>query len=206
MTIYTFPDLSIPAPNTFQWGSVYNTQKFESPITKSVQTLESPGMRWKCSMGYESLLEEDAALLESFIMKLRGQAGRFYLHNFSRPVPRGTVGGSPKVNNESASPTELQTGNSLITNGWSAGSVLKEGDYFSFNNELKMVKANATADGSGNMTITFEPPIRSSPAHLTDIVTTKPKCIMMLTDDTNIWQKEPGVYSTISIDCVEVFS
>jgi hypothetical protein len=204
MTILTFPT-DIPAPNQMDWTPQYNTQTFESPLTGSVQTLELPGMRWAATLNYNNFTEEYAASLEAFITQLRGQSGRFYLYNFARSVPRGTVSGSPTVNNESASPTALQTGTTLITKNWGAGSQMKKGDFFSVNYELKMMKADATADGSGNMTMTFEPPLRSSPAHGDAIVYTKPKCIMMLRDDKNVWRKTPGYFTDFTLDCIEAF-
>jgi hypothetical protein len=72
---------------------------------------------------------------------------------------RGDGGGTPLVAGAS------QTGASLNTDGWPATTtVLKAGDYFSVNGELKMVTADCVSDASGNATVEFAPILRSAPA------------------------------------------
>lgn len=204
MTTYAFPTLS-RVPNTCDWGQESNTQVFTSPLTKAVQTIERVGARWSVTLQYNSLAEADCALIQSFLAKLRGQANRFTMWNFARPVPRGTAGGSPTVNNESGSPTTLQTGNTLITKAWTAGATLKEGDFFGVNGELKMVTAAVTADGSGNMTITFEPPLRSSPAHGAALTVTRPTTTFMLTEPRYGGQTVPGKFTNFTLQAIEQF-
>jgi hypothetical protein len=99
---------------------------------------------------------------------LNGRLGRGYGFDFYddpaiRTHTAGVYGGSPIVNGAG------QTGNTLVTSGWSAGSILNVGDTFTMGvsavnpqtrqstNKLKffVVAATATADGSGNMTITL---------------------------------------------------
>ena len=80
----------------------------------------------------------------------------------------GTFSGTPEVNGVS------QSGGSLITNGWGAGSVMTAGTVFTIagvyavNPQTKatlsalqqfVALATATADGSGNMTISVSPSI-----------------------------------------------
>ena len=204
MTTIAYPTLS-RFPSSLQWGLSSNTQALESPLTGSVQTVELPGARWQFVLAYPSLEEQDAALLQSFLVRLRGQANRFTCFNFARPVPRGTALGTPLVNNASGSPAELQSGSSLITNGWTAGATLKDGDFFSVNSELKMCVADSVADGSGNMTITFEPPLRSSPPHAAPITTDRPTAVFMLTEPTSLWNSRPGVFTDFSVQAMEQY-
>lgn len=83
----------------------------------------------------------------------------------------GVYGGTPAVNGAS------QTGSSLITNGWTAGSILNQGDVIKIvgvnysNPQTRSdtgqvaffaVAATTTADGSGNMTIPLYSPITPS--------------------------------------------
>lgn len=201
MTILTWPVLTRAAPRLVRWGLTSNTMSFSSPLSGAMQTVEMPGARWRCSFVMENLAEADAALLQALLVQLRGQANRLLLHNFARPTPRGTATGTPLVNGAS------QTGVSLITDGWTAGiTALRTGDFFGVNGELKMVTADAVADGSGNATISFEPPLRSSPADNAAITTTKPLAIFMLSSPDSGWDTQPYRISNVPLDLIENWS
>lgn len=90
----------------------------------------------------------------------------------------GVLGGAPLVNGAA------QVGASLVTNGWTAAAVLrlKKGDIFTIAGVFQVnpqnrqnvgslqdfvVKADASSDGAGNMTISIDPPITVSGAFQT---------------------------------------
>ncbi len=200
MTTLTWPTLTRSAPRVLDWSLVPNTQSFGSPLSGAVQTVEMPGARWKASFMMENLTEADAALLQAFLVTLRGRAGRFYLFNFARSAPRGTASGTPLVKGAA------QTGNTLIIDGCAVGATLLAGDYFAVNGELKMVVANATANGAGEMTLTFEPPLRASPADNAAVTLDKPTATFMLANDELKWNTQPGKFSSFPIDCIEAWS
>lgn len=200
MTTLTWPTLSRAAPRVLDFSLVPNTQSFSSPLSGSVQTVEMPGARWQMSFVMENLTETDSALLQAFLVKLRGRAGRFYLHNFARATPRGTLSGTPLVKGAA------QTGNTLAIDGCTVGSTLLAGDFIGVNGELKMVVADATADGSGEMSLTIEPPLRSSPADNAAITTTRPTATFMLANDEIKWNTQPGKFTSVPIDCIEAWS
>jgi len=200
MTTITFPTLSRSAPERMRWGMVSNTQVSVSPLNGSVQTQELPGARWKVSVDYPPLEDSDAALMRAFLVKLRGQANRVALWPFDRQTPRGTAGGTPLVMGAS------QTGASLITDGWTVGATLLEGDFFQVGTQLFMVAANATANGSGQMTITVEPPIRTSPADNAPLTTNKPSATFMLMDQEIGWDVQTRGLSDFSFDLIEAFA
>jgi hypothetical protein len=160
MTTLTWPTLTRSLPSQFEWSLVSNTQTFTSPLSGAIQTVEIPGARWTVSFSLTAMDAADAALWRAFTAKLRGQAGRFYLWNMARPIARGIGTGTPVVSGAG------QSGATLVTSGWtiSTTGILKAGDFFSVNGELKLLVADANSDGSGVATLTFEPPLRSSPA------------------------------------------
>lgn len=202
MTVLTFPTLSIiPRPSSLEWGLQSNTLSFTSPLNGTVQTLELPGARWKASFILENLPASDSALMEAFLIQLRGQAGRFYLWNFARETPRGSAGGTPLVNGAG------QSGTSLIIDGCAASQTnwMLAGDYFGVNGELKMLTAPVNTNGSGQATLVFEPPLRSSPADNAAITLTKPICKMMLASNTVRWNVRAPILSNVQIDCMEQF-
>lgn len=202
MTILAFPSLGRSGPSAWTWRKLSNTQTFESPLTRSVQTLELPGARWGFTAGWDNLQAADSALLRAFLSRLRGTAGRFSMPNHDQLNPRGTAGGAPLVNGAS------QTGTSLVTDGWTAGATLLAGDYIGYgaNSELRMVVANATADGTGNMTITLDEPIRVSPADNAALTTAAPVAIFRITDDEVQWPRLVGRISSFQIQAVETFA
>lgn len=203
MTIHTWPQLSRIAPGSLDWGYTSNTQTFASPLSGSVQTMELPGTRWRFSFDMGTLNPDDSALLRGWLMLLRGQSGRFYMHNMAHPHPRGAAGGTPVVSGAG------QSGISLVTEGWPAGvTVLKTGDFFEVNGELKMIVADVLANGSGAATLTFEPPLRNSPASGAAITTSKPKAVFKLDEDTVRWLSQPsmrGPVSTFPISATEAW-
>ena len=83
-------------------------------------------------------------------------------------------------------------------------TVLKAGDFFSVNSELKMVTVDATSDGAGDVTVNFVPSLRSSPSDDAVITTTNPVCTMKLTGDSTTYSiNTAGIYG-ISFSGLEV--
>lgn len=201
MTTLTFPSLSRD-PHTWTWRKLSNTQTFESPLTRGVQTLALPGARWACAATWESLQPADAALLRAWLAQLQGTAGRFYLGDLAHRAPRGTAAGTPLVAGGS------QTGKTLATDGWTPGATLLAGDFIGYNGgaELRMVVADATADGAGAMSLSLDEPIRVSPVDNAAIVISRPTCIMRLSGDEAAWNYSPGGFASFSLDAVEVFA
>lgn len=200
MAPLTFPTLT-RSPGSFEFGIVSNTTAFTSPLSQSVQTIEMPGARWRFSFALNDLAEADSALVQGFLAQLRGQAGRFYLHNLARPTPRGSATGTPLVKGAS------QTGTSIATDGWtpSQAGILKVGDFFKIGDELKMVVgADVASDSGGNATIVFEPPIRSSPADNSAIATGSPTAIFKLPGDDNGWATGTGRHTSFNLQGIEV--
>jgi hypothetical protein len=200
MTIHAWPALNKFEPATWDWSLVSNTQTFSSPLSGSVQTLEMPGARWRVTFQMNSMTAADSALLRAWFAKLRGQSGRFYLHNMAHPIPRGVGGGVPVVSGAG------QSGSSLTTSGWPvSATVLKAGDFFEVNSELKMAVADAVSNASGVASVAFEPPLRNSPANATGITTNKPLAIFKLDDDIVRWTTVAGALSSFAISATEAW-
>ena len=200
MTTLAFPTLSRD-PMQWQWRKLSNTQTFESPLTRGVQTLALPGARWACTAAWDNLQPADAAMLRAWLAKLQGTAGRFYLGNLGQPTPRGTALGTPLINGAS------QTGATLATDGWTAGATLLAGDFIGYNAgaELRMVIADAIANGSGQMSVSLDEPIRVSPTTDTALVVAAPTCIMRLAGD-EVGTDYLWGYSNFTLEAVEAFA
>ena len=201
MPTLTFPTLS-KAPAVCRFSLVPNTQTFESPLNRTVQTIDLPGARWLFALEYRAISLADARLLKAFFAKLRGRAGRFYLGDYTHKAPAGTALGSGMIKGAG------QTGNSLITDNWTANqaALLLPGDYVGINGELKLITEVIAADAFGEATLVFEPPMRTSPPDDTVLVVSNPTCTFMLKDDEQDQVViDPERRPTVAIEGMEVF-
>ncbi len=198
--------LSMPSAPNFK-GSRFaletNTQTYTSPLTKATQRLSLAGSRWVAMYTLPKMTRNQAAAWQAFLIACEGQANKFYAFDPDAKIARGTASGTPLVKGAS------QTGSSLNTDGWTAGTTcLKAGDYFSFNGELKMATSDVLVDGSGNATIPFKPAIRTAPADNAPLTILNANCTMVLTDDSQAsWATDQnGIYNEITFTAYEVFA
>ena len=108
-----------------------------SKYTGKRQTLVLPYALWSFEAKLPKLDQYDAAMIRSFLMKLRGQENIFRLPVPGHPSPlSGYAGPNGSVSGAG------QTGLSLFAAGFTANKpVLSEGDYFTVNDELKVATA-----------------------------------------------------------------
>ena len=195
MTTYAFPSIT---PNRSSWELVTNTRRFTSPLTNATQTVARKGTLWRVDLSFNNLDGADRADLQAFLTKLNGQEHRFTLHDHAY-TRRGTGGGTPLIDGAS------QTGSSVTIDGATASVTnwLRAGDYLSFNNQLFMTTADCNSDGSGDVTVTLSPPIRSAPADdaAVDIDAPVSGVFMLATDPS--WSNRPGAFSSFQMTCIE---
>ena len=190
-------------PVRIRWGLRANTLALTSPLTGQVQTVGMPGARWFVTLEWPPLTEAQSRQIESLRAQLRGRANRLLLWHLARPALRGAGGGTPVVNGAS------QTGSSLNVSGLpnSLTNWALAGDMVGIGGELKMLTANASSNGSGQATLTFEPPLRASPGNGSAIVVSQPTARFMLGGDDAEWLHEPGRFiSGHALDLVEAFT
>jgi hypothetical protein len=182
---------------------IENTASYENPLTGTVQTLERPGARWAQSLSFRFKTEDERAQLQAFLASLRGQANRAVMPVFGH-TNRGDGGGTPLVAGAS------QTGASLNTDGWpNSTTVLRAGDFFSVNGELKMVTADVTSSGTGTATVAFSPILRAAPADNAPLTVATHTAKYILASPQVGWSNTPwrsGPASDFQLEFIEVFS
>ena len=195
MATYTFPSVT---PNESTVELVSNTAIFQSPLSGAIQTIDRSGERLVMTLFYRSLTTANRALLVSFIAKMNGHQHRATVP-FHAVDNQGAFGGTPLVNGAS------QTGNSLDIDGASNNITgwIKAGDFFSVNGELKIATADANSDGSGNVTLSFAPRLRTSPSDGASVETTAPSGTFLLMDSRQGWNYRPGKFSDFTLKFVE---
>lgn len=194
MAILEWPDGI--RPSAFKWSLKSNGSSFESPWNGATQTTRFPGSRWQATMTLDTQDDLESRVIESILFQLDGMAGRIKLRDYRRAS--AVVKGTPLVKGSG------QKGTSLVTDGWNVSTtVLKQGDYFTVNDELKFVIEDAVSDSTGTATIKFAPQLREAPVDNSPLEVAKPYAIFRLADDENGISGKPAMVNDFSIDFVE---
>lgn len=194
MAIYNWPEPL--RPSQMSMALVSNSRVFRGKFSGVAQTASTPGTRWRITLTFNNLTDDESRKLESLFVKLDGMANRVKCRDFGRDG--AAAKGTPKVS------VAGQMGVNLTTNGWTPGAlVLEEGDYFVVNGELKMATANITANSSGVATLQFGPPLRRSPALNATIDTVNTWSNFMLAENENGVDREPAFNNNITFTLEE---
>lgn len=183
-------------PSSLNWSLSSNAVEFKSPFNGASQTASFPGSAWTASMTFNKLDDWESRKLEVLIVKLDGKAGRILISDMGRwgrpPMGRPVVQG------------QANTGLTLSSSGWTPNRfVLREGDYISVDNELKMVTEDIWSDGGGNAIIPIAPMWRKNPQAGATIETLNPCGIFRLDDNINGVDREPAMSNNITLKFVE---
>lgn len=171
------------------YGLRSNVGAFTSPLTGKAQRRMQSGSRWEFDVAFATLGDELARAWVSFLAYCQEEALTFYwspyplgrLQNYPTGFDAGTTCDSTIITCDSSVITcdsgstfgspyvgvDGQTGGSLIIYGLISGVAFVAGDHLAFDNgvyrEMHIITANATADGSGHVTLQITPDIRRSP-------------------------------------------
>lgn len=164
-----------------------------------------PLWRLVATLGNVGVTRSDA--WRAFMAQIRGQTRRFLWGDLGRPYPKAyptgfsgmtrAGGGSFDGTATSWSETITADGDSQPTlHGLPAGFVLGQGDYMEFRytatetsvagltwRALVRVVTGGTSDGSGNLTVTSEPPIPTAVPGSAVLHLDNPKCVMALVQE-----------------------
>ena len=186
-------------PASLTWRPESNTKTFRSPFNGASQTVRFPGTRWVCSLTFNNLSDEKSRRIDSLVAELDGEYGRVKIRDWGRSGR--TPAGSPLVDGAN------QTGTELHSKGWTAGMVvLRQGDYITVNDELKMVTADVSSASNGTALIPFAPMLRSSPPANAVIEVANPYGIFQLKDNQQgAGNRVPGVFTSYTLEFEEAF-
>lgn len=198
MTSFPATLVTTPGIRRCNWGLRFNTRMHRSRFSGVTQAVRNQGgEQWYADVQLPSMIVANKQIWMAFLNSLAGTFGYFRMGDPAYTGPRGTAGGTPLVNGGS------QTGNSLITDGWTAAATFLKGDYFQLGDYLYQANTDTTADGSGNMTIVFEPGLRVSPSNNDALTISSPKTLMSLTEDGFTVDETPDGLYDIAFSAVE---
>lgn len=160
--------------------------------------------RLKFALSYDEALDnEQAALWTSLLFALDGRVNLLAVHHILRPVPRGTLRGAPTLSSSAAAGAETMT----LSTG-QPGATLLRGDWIGVNQggtnrQLLHVQADAIANGSGVMTVTFRNRLRVALGAGSTVVWDKPTCLMRQVTDSTGWSAQGVTESGFRIELME---
>lgn len=175
-----------------------------SPFTGARQVYKNQGVWWEFEITLPPLPEAAAGEWTAFISEMNGIQGTALL-----PVKRtfqGAASGTVSVDGAA------QSGETLTVDGLTPGlaNVFKAGDFISFKSDgtdagtrLHQVIRDASADSSGQCTLTIRPELRESPNDDVEVEYTSPKCLVFMTDNAVGWEWDAARNYSISIPFAE---
>lgn len=169
MAAYDLPDAFLPAAARIWLDEA--ALVVESPLTGDSVSRPMPGSKWRMTIDYPPMKSAKAAAREAFWNRV-GRSNTVRVWHPRRPVPRGTMRGSPKLN---AAAAKGATTLVILT---TAGATLLSGDCIGIGDQLVQIPDDAMADGSGVLTVTIQSKLRIGYAVNTPIVWDRPRVEM----------------------------
>lgn len=151
-----------PTSPVAQDASIGSQQNTIVSVTTSgrVQTRQIDGQKFTITLDYAPMNRSKFAPIKAFIMKQRAKLNTFTI---IPPVVSNAQGVASTVISTNASVSAGATTCTVDNMTTSTNGILKAGDYFRFTGQAKvyMCVEDLNADGSGEGTLTFEPPLRT---------------------------------------------
>gem|GEM_PF-682160 len=164
MSIVTWPaGLKAPAEFTVSQARYDMVEMSDATGHTSARLFGPP--RWQVSLrSVDAFSLVDAGVYEAMLLQLRGGVNHLALYDFIRSAPQGSMRGTLTLNGaHSAGATSVS-----VTGGvGQASTTLRAGDWLQIGtglgtSQLVKVMADATANGSGVIALTVEPPLRTA--------------------------------------------
>lgn len=196
MTLIAFPTGVVPMDFALQMKSVNRANS--SPFGGSEQVIDLLNERWILAMTLPNRTRAAGAAIEAFVHAMRGMTNTVNLWHFGRPIPRGTMRGSP-ISWGMAQGSATQ----IITT--TAGATLLAGDMVAVEGLLLQASADCVADGGGILTMPLVNRLRHAVAGTTAVTWDRPSIPFRLMSSPMV-QHVPGYVPTVSMDFAEAIS
>lgn len=169
-----------------------------APFGGSEQAVDLLNERWALSMTLPARTQAEAAAVEAWLASMRGMVNTVALWHFVRPVPRGTMRGSPTLNGAHAAGAA-----SIAITGGTANGTLLAGDLLGLGGLLLMVAADVTLNGSGAGTVSIANRLRVAQSNGAAITYNKPTAPFRLASTGVGISYSPGLGEAVSLDLLE---
>ena len=197
----TFP--SSPAPSSVSISSNQNTIVSTTSSGRR-QARQIDGQRFRLTAKFPVMSRTEFAPILAFIVKQRSQVESFQFVPPTLDDALGVASGVIRVNG-----AILAGVTSVAIDGManSTNGIFKAGDFFRFTGQTKvyMVMADVNSNGSGQGTLTFEPPLRSNVSDNAILIYSNVDFTVGLTGDVQEFNISTENYYQYEIDLIEVF-
>jgi hypothetical protein len=196
----TFP--SSPAPRDVAISTNQNTIVTTTASGRR-QARQIDGQRFRLRVRFPVMTRSEFAPINAFVMKQRSQMESFQYVPPTIDDVLGVASGVISVNG-----AILAGVTSVAIDGManSTSGVFKAGDYFRFTGQTKvyMVMADVSSNGSGQGTLTFEPPLRANVADNAVLIYSNVDFTVGLTGDIQEFNISTENYFQYEVDLIEV--
>lgn len=192
MTALTWPTTLVPA--SCEVGLQRQTVGHRSQISANYQGVELGSEFWKLTVNMAAQLQVDAGAVEAFFNQLVGGVQTVNAWHFKRPVPVGTMRGSPTLN---ASAAQFSKSIQINTTG-----TLRAGDMFGVGGQLFQAAADALPVG-GVLTVPTVNRVRAAIPSGTAVVWYQPSIPFIVLEGASAFGHTPDSMSPTSFTLVE---
>jgi len=146
------------------------------------------------------------SIWQPLMVNLRGHVNHLAMWDYGQPAPVGTMRGTLTV---SGTPAAGATTATITGGAGQASTTLKAGDWLQFGtgltSQLVMITVDATANGSGVMNITFEPPLRIALSNGSAVAWDRPVAHYKMVNSDFLFYYEPGYLTKgrVALDLLE---
>lgn len=183
------------------WGQRRNDVLFRSMFGS--QSIEVSAPLWETTISAPTQYESTSGAWQTLVMSLKGQVNQLALYNIARPAPLGTMRGTMTLN---AGAAQGATTLSIAASEQNA-KTLKQGDYLGLGSgttqQVVVVMADATSNGSGVISVTIEPPIRNAFSSGAAITWDKPCALFRRSDSKSSWDYSSNLVDGFTLSLVE---
>ena len=196
----TFP--SSPTPRDVAISSNQNTIVTTTASGRR-QARQIDGQRFRLRLRFPFMTRTEFAPINAFIMKQRSQMESF---QYVPPTIDDALGVASGVISVNGAISAGATTCSIDGMANSTSGVFKAGDYFRFTGQTKvyMVMADVSSNGSGQGTLTFEPPLRSNVSDNAVLIYSNVDFTVGLTGDIQEFNISTENYFQYEVDLIEV--
>ena len=195
MTTHTYP--ATLKPSSMEWASTKTVIQFRSPFNGTTESIEFPGARWSISLTLPPALDFQGGEAEAFFSRLAGGMDRCALYNFIRPVPTGTMRGSPTL------AATIARGDQSLQIATDGG--LNAGDFFKISGQLFQCFQSCAAVASV-LTVPLVQPVRAAISSGAAVAWDRPTALFVMPATSNRVAYGGGALASMQIDLEEVFT
>jgi hypothetical protein len=174
-------------------------QQFRSPFNGSAQVVGLMAERWVLSITLPERRLATSGALEAWLQRLAGGVEWTRAWHFARPVPLGTLRGSPVLS------ASVAVGATALPITTTAGATIRAGDMLGVAGQLFQAAADATADGAGAITVATVNHVRAALSSGAAVTWDRPRMQCLVSGTEIPAAYEPGRMLAPAVDLEEVW-